>query len=48
MANAIYPIYKQAVLTDQANTDIITGTIRVVLIDAADYTFSTAHNVIED
>jgi uncharacterized protein len=39
MANAIYPAYKDALLTGSSNVDLTTGTIRVSLIDknTADY-----------
>jgi uncharacterized protein len=39
MANAIYPAYKDALLTESSDVDLTTGTIRVSLIDknTADY-----------
>jgi hypothetical protein len=42
MANAIYPKWKEALLQASANSSL-GGTVKVVLIDAADYTYSTAH-----
>jgi|SRR5688500_2409083 len=48
MANAIYPLYKEALLDASSNVDINDGTVKAVLIDAADYTYSTAHNFLDD
>ena len=47
MANAIYPLYKQAVLTAAANTSLDQNTTTdgpfVALVDTGTYTYSTAH-----
>jgi hypothetical protein len=43
MANAIYPLYKQALLDGDANTDINDLTVRVALVDTGTYTYSAAH-----
>jgi hypothetical protein len=43
MANAIYPLYKQALLDASANVDINDGTVKVALVDTGTYTYSTAH-----
>ena len=43
MANAIYPLYKQAVLTGGANTNISTGTVKAALVDTGVYTYSATH-----
>ena len=43
MANAIYPLYKQAILTGGANTNMSTGTVRAALVDTGVYTYSAAH-----
>lgn len=40
MANAIYPLYKQALLDGAANTDINDLTAKVALIDTGVYTYS--------
>lgn len=42
MANAIYPKYKEAILGGGANTDLLTGTIKVALVDTGVYTYSAA------
>jgi hypothetical protein len=46
MANAIYPIFKQRLL-DKA-LDLDTDTIKAILIDSADYTYSAAHDDLAD
>lgn len=48
MANAIYPLYKQALLDADSNVDIIAGNVKAMLIDTADYTYSAAHNFLDD
>lgn len=41
MANAIYPLAKKAFL--DADIDLLVDTIKVALIDLADYTYSSSH-----
>lgn len=48
MANAVYDKYKEAALGGGANTNLDTGDVRVILIDAADYTFSQLHDFLDD
>lgn len=48
MANAIYPLFKQAMMAASANVQLTAGTIRVTLVDAADYTYNVAHDFIDD
>lgn len=43
MANAIYPLYKQALLDGDTLTDINDLTVKVALIDTGAYTYSGAH-----
>ena len=43
MANAIYPLYKQALLNGSANTNMSSGTVKVALVDTGTYTYSAAH-----
>jgi len=43
MANKIYPLYKQALLTGDTNIDIENGTVKVALVDTGAYTYSDAH-----
>lgn len=42
MANALYPLYKQALL-DSTAPDLSSVDIKAILVDLADYTYSTAH-----
>lgn len=51
MANAIYPIYKEALLNASANSALTgTGTtgLYVALVDTATYTYSAAHDFYTD
>lgn len=42
MANAIYPKYKEAILGGGTNTDLLTGTVKVALVDTGVYTYNSA------
>jgi hypothetical protein len=46
MANALYPKGKQALLNKEIDMD--TDDIRVILVDLADYTYSSAHDFLDD
>jgi len=51
MANAVYPIWKQNLLQATASTDLAgTGATGVdcALVDLADYTYSAAHDFLDD
>jgi len=48
MANAIYPKYKQALLTGDTNIDIESGTVKVALVDTGTYTYNAAHDFYDD
>jgi len=43
MANAIYPLYKQALLDASANVDLNDSTVKVALIDTGVYPYNGAH-----
>jgi hypothetical protein len=43
MANAIYPLYKQALLDADSDSDLDDGTVKVALVDTGTYTYSAAH-----
>ena len=45
MANAIYPLYKQALLDASANVDLNDGTVKVALSTAA---YNSAHDFYDD
>lgn len=42
MANAIYPKYKEAILGAATNTNLLTGTVKVALVDTGVYTYNAA------
>lgn len=48
MANAIYPKYKEALISGGSNVNLSTGNVKVVLVDGADYTYSAAHQFLSD
>ena len=48
MANAIYPKFKEAAFKGAANVDLTGGTIKVSLVDLADYAYSASHQYISD
>lgn len=43
MANAIYPKYKEAIISGGANTNLSSGTVKAALVDTGTYTYSAAH-----
>lgn len=47
MANALYPIWKEALLQAGSGSSL-GGTLKAVLLDLADYTYSAAHDFYDD
>lgn len=47
MANALYPIWKSALLQASANS-ALTGTVKAALIDVGVYTYNVAHDFWDD
>lgn len=47
MANAIYPKWKEAVIQGSANSSLA-GDVKAILVDSADYTYSAAHEFLDD
>lgn len=47
MPNAIYPKWKEALMQGGANSSL-TGTVRVALVDTGVYTYSAAHDFLDD
>lgn len=43
MANAIYPLYKQALIDGDTLVDLNDLTVKVALVDTGTYTYSAAH-----
>lgn len=48
MANAIYPKYKEALIDGASNVALDTGNIKAILVDLADYTYSSSHQFLSD
>ena len=48
MASVVYPKYKEALLTGSTNISLTTGTVKVIGIDTTDYTYSAAHDFLDD
>lgn len=48
MANAIYPKYKQALLNNDANSELDASNVKLLLVDLADYTYSSSHEFLSD
>lgn len=48
MANALYPKYKEALLSGGTNVALSSGTVKAMLVDLADYTYSAAHDFLDD
>ena len=48
MANVIYPLYKEALISGGSNVNLSSGTVKIILVDTADYTYSAAHNFLDD
>lgn len=48
MSNAIYPKYKEALIGGDSDIALDSGNIKVALVDLADYTYSAAHNFLDD
>lgn len=46
MANLIYPTAKKKFL--DADIDLLVDNIKIVLVDGADYTYSAAHDALDD
>jgi hypothetical protein len=47
MANAIYPKWKEAVIQGSANSSL-GGNVKAILVDLADYSYSSAHDFLDD
>lgn len=47
MANALYPKWKEALISGASNSTL-NGTVKVALVDLADYTYSASHEFYSD
>jgi hypothetical protein len=48
VANAIYPEWKEMLLDLTSGADLNSGNVKAVLVDGADYTYSAAHDFLDD
>jgi hypothetical protein len=48
MANAVYPIWKSAILQASANSALTSTNVRVAFIDTGTYTYNAAHDFYND
>lgn len=48
MANKVYPKYKKAAVTGGANVNLLTGAVKVVMLDTDAYTYSDTHEFLSD
>lgn len=49
MANAVYPLFMAAMVGQaMSGSPTITGTLKAVLVDTADYTYNAAHDFYDD
>lgn len=48
MANAIYPKFKEALLTQAANSNLSSGNVKVLLLDTADDTYNSTDEFLSD
>jgi hypothetical protein len=48
MANAIYPLYKQALLDGSSDIDVNDGTVKAALLDTGTVAYNAAHDFYND
>lgn len=48
MANAIYPKYKESLISGGSNVNLSSGTVKVALVDTGTYTYSASHDYYDD
>lgn len=48
MANKVYPKFKASGHTGAADTNLLAGVVKVVLVDAGGYTYDDAHEFLSD
>ena len=48
MANAIYPLYKEALITGSSNISLSAGDIKAVLVDTGTYTYAGTDQFLDD
>jgi len=48
MANKVYPKFKKACINGGSNVNLLTGSVKLVLIDSGAYTYDDAHEFLSD
>lgn len=48
MANAIYPKYKESLISGGSNVNLSSGTVKVAMVDTGTYTYSASHDFYDD
>jgi hypothetical protein len=48
MANIVYPKYKEALISGSSNISLSSGDVKAILIDLDEYTYSAAHDFLDD
>lgn len=48
MANKIYPKFKKAAISGGANSNLLTGAVKLVMVDSGAYTYDDAHQFLSD
>lgn len=48
MANKVYPKFKKASVTGGASVNLLTSSVKLVLVDTGQYTYSDAHEFLSD
>jgi hypothetical protein len=48
MANAIYPKYKEGLISGGSNLNLSSGNVKAVLVDTGTYTYSASHQFLSD
>jgi len=48
MSNKVYPKYKKAALSGGLNVNLLTGSVKLIMVDAGAYTYDDAHEFLSD
>lgn len=48
MANKIYPKFKKAAISGGANANLLTGAVKLIMVDSGAYTYDDTHEFLSD
>jgi hypothetical protein len=48
MSNKLYPKYKKAAASGGSNVNLLTGVVKIVMVDTGAYTYDDAHEFLSD